>query len=466
MTTEELDHAERAAFLQWRRQLAELENNEKLVLTPFEKNIEVWKQLWRVIERSDLIIQVLDSRDPLLFRSVDMEKYVNEFPEHKLNLLLMNKADLLSEKQRQHWLEYFKKQNIRVLFFSAKLEQEKIDKMIAEMNAKEEEEEEEDIDYDKDFLDSGSDEEVEIEDEEENEEHIKENEEHIKKNEEHIKENEEIIKDDSEKGPTEEDLNDSLPEDSNASNPTSDDDAPKPPVDISLDAMSTRIIDRHELFEYCVALCKANPHHTKDTYVFGMAGYPNVGKSSTVNVLVQKKRVAVSATPGKTKHFQTLIIDEKITLCDCPGLVFPTFVSTKAEMLCSGLMRVAEMRECVGPTSIVVRRIPRKVLEVVYNVDLSQKSIPYNEFMDLNPYSRQQPRKIPLAIHLLQAYAKSRGFFSRSKKPDEFRAAKIILNDYIDGKILFCKAPPEVDQKTFDKYTVQRAFLNKINKTG
>ncbi len=35
-----------------------LEEDEKLVLTPFEKNIEVWRQLWRVLERSDIVVQV------------------------------------------------------------------------------------------------------------------------------------------------------------------------------------------------------------------------------------------------------------------------------------------------------------------------------------------------------------------------------------------------------------------------
>ena len=38
--------------------LRRLEEDEKLVLTPFEKNIEVWRQLWRVLERSDIVVQV------------------------------------------------------------------------------------------------------------------------------------------------------------------------------------------------------------------------------------------------------------------------------------------------------------------------------------------------------------------------------------------------------------------------
>jgi large subunit GTPase 1 len=40
-----------------------------LKVTPFEKNMEVWRQLWRVVERSDLVIQIVDARHPLMFRS-------------------------------------------------------------------------------------------------------------------------------------------------------------------------------------------------------------------------------------------------------------------------------------------------------------------------------------------------------------------------------------------------------------
>lgn len=38
----------------------------------------------------------------------------------------------------------------------------------------------------------------------------------------------------------------------------------------------------------------------------GLVGYPNVGKSSTINALIGTKKVSVSATPGKTKHFQVV----------------------------------------------------------------------------------------------------------------------------------------------------------------
>ena len=73
-TKEELDRAEKDSFLKWRRELAEAEEDSGKVFTPFEKNIEFWRQLWRVIERSDLVVQLVDARRPLLFWCPDLEK--------------------------------------------------------------------------------------------------------------------------------------------------------------------------------------------------------------------------------------------------------------------------------------------------------------------------------------------------------------------------------------------------------
>ena len=56
-SAEAVDAQERAAFVAWRRELAAVEEGEGLVLTPFEKNLEVWRQLWRVLERSHIIVQ-------------------------------------------------------------------------------------------------------------------------------------------------------------------------------------------------------------------------------------------------------------------------------------------------------------------------------------------------------------------------------------------------------------------------
>ena len=53
-SAEELDLNERQAFLEWRRALVKVEEDLRCSVTPFEKNLEIWRQLWRVCERSDL----------------------------------------------------------------------------------------------------------------------------------------------------------------------------------------------------------------------------------------------------------------------------------------------------------------------------------------------------------------------------------------------------------------------------
>ena len=57
MSVNELRELENEAFLTWRRALAKFEeSNYTITLTPYEKNIEVWKQLWRVVEKSDILV--------------------------------------------------------------------------------------------------------------------------------------------------------------------------------------------------------------------------------------------------------------------------------------------------------------------------------------------------------------------------------------------------------------------------
>lgn len=125
MSGEELDKIEKESFLNWRRELAVLEEKSlESFVTPYEKNLDVWRQLWRVVERSDVIVQIVDSRNPLMFRCPDLEDYVHEMNDKKRCLLVINKADYLSEELRQKWSLYFIQNNIPCVFFSAHNEQE------------------------------------------------------------------------------------------------------------------------------------------------------------------------------------------------------------------------------------------------------------------------------------------------------------------------------------------------------
>lgn len=103
----ELAETEKEAFLCWRRQLAVMEDEQDMILTPFERNLEFWRQLWRVVELSDIVVQILDGRNPLLFRSADLENYVKSAGKHKKTMILINKADFLDRQTRKNWLKYF-----------------------------------------------------------------------------------------------------------------------------------------------------------------------------------------------------------------------------------------------------------------------------------------------------------------------------------------------------------------------
>ncbi len=89
----------------------------------------------------------------------------------------------------------------------------------------------------------------------------------------------------------------------------------------------------------------------------GLTGYPNVGKSSTINALFGSKKTAVAPTPGKTKHFQTLNITDNLTPCDCPGLVLPRYAQSKSEMVAAGASPFPSLMSLYLSTCLVQKLI-------------------------------------------------------------------------------------------------------------
>ncbi|KAI4203949.1 MAG: hypothetical protein LQ348_001362 [Seirophora lacunosa] len=397
-TAQELDQKERASLLDWRRGLAELQENDDLLMTPFERNLEVWRQLWRVIERSDLVVQIVDARNPLLFRSEDLEHYVREVDSRKKNLLLVNKADMMTLSQREAWAEHFEKVGINYKFFSASLAKARNEAM--GFGDTESEEggstssdkalDNEEADGDK-FAEAAH--QVDAQDEE----------------------------DENGQWTNEEDLE--------------DDSDPR-----------TRILTVDELealfLENAPELESADREHPRKTQI-GLVGYPNVGKSSTINALIGAKKVSVSSTPGKTKHFQTIHLSPDVILCDCPGLVFPNFATTKAELVCNGILPIDQLREFTGPAALVAQRIPQAFFEALYGVKVHTRPL------------EEGGTGIPTAEEILVAYAIARGFAKTGQgQPDESRAARYILKDYVSGKLLFCHPPPHeppIDAREFNR---------------
>lgn len=384
-TPQELDKKERASLLDWRRGLAELQETDDLLMTPFERNLEVWRQLWRVIERSDLVVQIVDARNPLLFRSEDLEKYVKEVNPKKNNLLLVNKADMMTLRQREAWASYFERAGINYKFFSASLAKAMNEAMDLEAPHEDgslvaQENVELVVDQGEDKLAEEA-EMLQVQDAERNEE----------------------------QWASEEELDGEVDQ-------------------------RTRILTVDELealfLENAPEVENVDPDHPRKTQI-GLVGYPNVGKSSTINALIGAKKVSVSSTPGKTKHFQTIHLSPEVILCDCPGLVFPNFATTKAELVCNGILPIDQLREFTGPAGLVAHRIPQPFFEAMYGIKVHTRPL------------EEGGTGIPTAEEILIAYAVARGFTKTGQgQPDESRAARYILKDYVSSKLLFSHPPP------------------------
>lgn len=138
--------------------------------------------------------------------------------------------------------------------------------------------------------------------------------------------------------------------------------------------MSKDVLTSQLSLTHCASAFTDSSGNHPSRLVVGLVGYPNVGKSSTINALLGEKKVSVSSTPGKTKHFQTINLSPSLMLCDCPGLVFPQFTTTKADLVCDGVLPIDQMREHTGPIALVVKRIPEAVLDATYGLDIKARS--------------------------------------------------------------------------------------------
>jgi nuclear GTP-binding protein len=82
-----------------------------------------YKELVKVIELSDVILEVLDARDPLGTRCTDMERMVMQAGPNKHLVLLLNKIDLVPREAAEKWLMYLREEFPAVAFKCSTQEQ-------------------------------------------------------------------------------------------------------------------------------------------------------------------------------------------------------------------------------------------------------------------------------------------------------------------------------------------------------
>eukprot|EP01053_Blabericola_migrator_P002950 Blabericola_migrator_1__2949@NODE_184_length_11839_cov_88_277438_g159_i0_p2_GENE_NODE_184_length_11839_cov_88_277438_g159_i0NODE_184_length_11839_cov_88_277438_g159_i0_p2_ORF_typecomplete_len511_score120_51NGP1NT/PF08153_12/8e33MMR_HSR1/PF01926_23/3_2e02MMR_HSR1/PF01926_23/2_9e14RsgA_GTPase/PF03193_16/1e11FeoB_N/PF02421_18/0_28FeoB_N/PF02421_18/1_8e06MnmE_helical/PF12631_7/2_8e03MnmE_helical/PF12631_7/0_00064IIGP/PF05049_13/0_0023GTP_EFTU/PF00009_27/0_28GTP_EFTU/PF00009_27/62AIG1/PF04548_16/1_5e len=76
----------------------------------------IWGELYKVVDSSDVIVEVLDARDPLGTRCYHLEKHIKKDRPFKHVVLLLNKCDLIPTSVTERWVKLLKKEFPTIAF--------------------------------------------------------------------------------------------------------------------------------------------------------------------------------------------------------------------------------------------------------------------------------------------------------------------------------------------------------------
>ena len=87
----------------------------------FEKgqSKRIWGELYKVVDSSDVLVQVLDARDPIGTRSVAIENYIRREKAHKHMILLLNKCDLIPAWCTARWVKVLSREYPTLAFHAS-----------------------------------------------------------------------------------------------------------------------------------------------------------------------------------------------------------------------------------------------------------------------------------------------------------------------------------------------------------
>ncbi|KAL1591492.1 GTPase required for pre-60S ribosomal subunit nuclear export and maturation [Paraconiothyrium brasiliense] len=163
-------------------------------------------------------------------------------------------------------------------------------------------------------------------------------------------------------------------------------------------------------------------HADRKQISVGLIGYPNVGKSSIVNTLRNKPVCTVAPIAGETKVWQYITLMKRIYLIDCPGIVPPNQQDSDEELLLRGSVRVENVEWPAQYVEAVLRRVQPRHLQKTYEVTGYTDSTSFLELL-----------------------CRKMGRLLKGGEPDLDAVARIVLNDWIRGKIPWFTPPPVLE---------------------
>ncbi|KEG03036.1 hypothetical protein YYE_01967 [Plasmodium vinckei vinckei] len=509
-------------FIDWRRLLSQVEEIEGYIVTPYEKNIEYWKQLWRVIEKSHILFYIIDARNPLFFYSKGLEVYTKKVDKRKEFIVILNKSDFLTYEERKVWAKYFEERKIQFIFFSALRELYHQNQIVIkdlpflnwhtnssinnQLNSNVNNEKKNEMLYDKSPKRSNKNSDTpRRSDESGNEVSNKRSSERgreassergrerssergrerssergrerssgrgrersSERGRERSSERDKETNSEADSEVKREDNEMEVKHDEKEMEVKHDEKEMEGKHDENVKVVNTGygnlsyeekkntntdILSVNDL----INLIKKIKNKIKNVYeeieketydtpklVVGFIGFPNVGKSSVINSIVGEKKVGVSRQPGKTKHFQTISLNHyNFILCDCPGIIFPSIVFNKHDLIINGVFSIDHYKgEYTDVVQILCNIIPDQLCQrykiknsLIRSIQLNQTST--YKYMNARDFLRE------LCIHRKYISGGKGGILNFNF------ATRLIVRDFVTGKLLYNFMPNYLEKYSY-----------------
>ncbi|MCD6368969.1 MAG: 50S ribosome-binding GTPase [Thermoproteales archaeon] len=154
-----------------------------------------------------------------------------------------------------------------------------------------------------------------------------------------------------------------------------------------------------------------------------VVGYPNVGKSSIINILKGRHSASTSPKAGYTKHVQEYRASRWLKVIDTPGVI--PLRESEVTLVLRFALNPEDLSDPVGTACKLIKlglKLHPEVFKETYKVQ----------------------SKTPEEI--LREIALKRGLLLKGGKLNIEEAARIVLRDWINGKLVFYIPPPRSKQ--------------------
>jgi ribosome biogenesis GTPase A len=174
--------------------------------------------------------------------------------------------------------------------------------------------------------------------------------------------------------------------------------------------------DAAKVPDLCAALAPHRGTRLKPLRMMIM-GIPNVGKSTLMNALLKRRAAAVGDEPAITKNQQSLALNERMTLTDTPGLMWP-----KIEHDSDGFMLAAS--HAIGRNAILEEEVAAFLADLLLARYPALVEARYGFAADRMD-----------GADVIAAIAGCRGYKLKGGEPDLEKAALALLQDYRSGTL-------------------------------